>query len=89
MDFKTVREAPWAEAEKLWSIKTDQWRFQRPQTKAGKCRQCGWCYIFCPCGCIVERGTYFAADLDYCKGCGICARECAVDAVIMVKEEVP
>ncbi|KXA91095.1 pyruvate synthase, partial [candidate division MSBL1 archaeon SCGC-AAA259A05] len=26
-------------------------------------------------------------DLDYCKGCGICAKECPVDAIEMVKEE--
>ena len=88
MNFKNIRESPWAEAEKLWSIKTSEWRFQRPITKIGKCRQCGWCYIFCPSGCIVSKGTYFTADLDYCKGCGICARECAANAIMMVREEV-
>jgi pyruvate ferredoxin oxidoreductase delta subunit len=25
-------------------------------------------------------------DYDYCKGCGICANECPVDAIKMVEE---
>ncbi len=25
-------------------------------------------------------------DLDYCKGCGVCAEECPSDAISMVKE---
>ncbi|MFA5614071.1 MAG: 4Fe-4S binding protein, partial [Methanoculleus sp.] len=26
-------------------------------------------------------------DLDYCKGCGICANECPKNAITMVREE--
>jgi pyruvate ferredoxin oxidoreductase delta subunit len=26
-------------------------------------------------------------DMEYCKGCGICAHECPTDAIIMVKVE--
>ncbi|MBA4393978.1 MAG: hypothetical protein C0407_10540, partial [Desulfobacca sp.] len=26
-------------------------------------------------------------DLDYCKGCGICARECPKEAIQMIAEE--
>jgi pyruvate ferredoxin oxidoreductase delta subunit len=29
-----------------------------------------------------------AADLDYCKGCGICAKECPTRCIEMVQEEV-
>jgi len=32
-------------------------------------------------------GTYCQADLSYCKGCGLCARECPNDAITMVREE--
>ncbi|GAI10641.1 unnamed protein product, partial [marine sediment metagenome] len=30
---------------------------------------------------------YFEADMYYCKGCGICARECPTGVVTMVEEE--
>jgi len=33
-----------------------------------------------------DKGSYFAADLDYCKGCGLCAQICPVDAIMMVVE---
>ena len=53
-----------------------------------KCIKCGVCYIFCPEGCIIEKeGGLFEADLDYCKGCGICAHECWPGAITMVEEE--
>ena len=33
-----------------------------------------------------EEG-YFLANLDYCKGCGICSRECWTGCIKMVEEE--
>jgi pyruvate ferredoxin oxidoreductase delta subunit len=45
--------------------------------------------MFCPEGCIHETAEgFFAADLDYCKGCGICAHECWPQAITMIEEEV-
>ena len=43
---------------------------------------------FLPEACIgqTEEG-FFAADLDYCKGCGICAHECWPGAIEMKEEE--
>ena len=87
MQFVTKYEGPWLDVGPMpFPLKTGEWRFQRPVIKVDKCHQCGSCYLYCPTGCISERGTYFAADLDYCKGCGICARVCPVDAIRLVRE---
>jgi len=46
------------------------------------------CWAVCPEGCIKkDQANKFTADLDYCKGCGICANECPVKAISMVREE--
>ncbi|MFQ6116717.1 MAG: 4Fe-4S binding protein [Candidatus Bipolaricaulia bacterium] len=85
--YKSEFEGPWADPERMLQLPTGEWRFQRPVVKVGKCSQCGWCYLFCPTGCIEERETHFAVDLDWCKGCGICAQVCPQDAIMMVREE--
>ena len=64
---------------------TGSWRALRPICDNAKCIKCGICYIFCPEGCIsADADGYFVADLDYCKGCGICAHECWPRAIKMV-----
>ena len=66
---------------------TGGWRSQHPVWDTSKCIKCGLCYLFCPEGCIHQtEGGYFEADLYYCKGCGICARECWTGAITMVEE---
>jgi len=68
--------------------KTGGWRSQRPSTDTKKCIKCGSCYLFCPEGCIKQdENGYFPADLFYCKGCGICAKECWPKAITMSEEE--
>ena len=68
--------------------RTGDWRSQRPILDKSKCIKCGVCYIFCPEGCIQETAEgHFEADLFYCKGCGICAKECWPKAITMVEEE--
>ncbi len=67
---------------------TGGWRSERPIFDSSKCIKCGICYIFCPEGCIGQDAEgYFQADLFYCKGCGICARECWAKAITIVPEE--
>jgi len=68
--------------------RTGDWRTQRPTYDHSRCIKCGLCFIFCPEGCIEpnEEG-FFEANLFYCKGCGICARECWTKAITMVEEE--
>lgn len=91
MQFKKSKyEGPWLEAgiaAQSFNAITGEWRYQRPETKKEKCHHCGLCALFCPSGCVVERGAYFAANLDYCKGCGICAWICPVSAIRLVREE--
>jgi len=71
---------------KFVDTKTGNWRTQRPIINVEKCCRCGWCYLYCPTGCVEEKDAYFAVNLDYCKGCAICARECSVNAIEMVAE---
>ena len=51
----------------------------------GSCTECGNCYIFCP-ECAIKSdpdGYGYIADMDYCKGCGICVYECPRGAMRM------
>jgi len=68
--------------------KTGDWRSIRPVWDKEKCVRCGVCYLFCPDMAVrkTEDG-YFEADLYYCKGCGICARECVTGCITMTPEE--
>ena len=53
-----------------------------------KCIKCGVCWVFCPDAAIYKNEEgFFLANLDYCKGCGICARECWTGCIKMVEEE--
>ena len=68
--------------------KTGDWRSQRPTYDFKKCIKCAVCQIFCPEGCIERNDEgHFEADLYYCKGCGICARECPTMVITMVEEK--
>jgi 2-oxoacid:acceptor oxidoreductase delta subunit (pyruvate/2-ketoisovalerate family) len=58
----------------------------------GNCFACDNCYGVCPDNAVIkleEGGAYgYAIDLDYCKGCGICAEECPAGAIAMIDEAV-
>lgn len=67
---------------------TGAWRSQRPTYEFSRCIKCGMCQLFCPEGCVEQNEEgYFVADMYYCKGCGICARECWPKVITMVEEE--
>ncbi|MFD1657463.1 NAD(P)-binding protein [Streptomyces caeni] len=55
----------------------------------GNCFECDNCYGVCPDNAITKLGPGkgFAIDLDYCKGCGLCAAECPCGAIDMVPEQ--
>jgi len=87
--FESKFESPWTDVQKMLTIPTGDWRFRVPVLDKETCRQCGWCQISCPLGCLkLEADGYFHPDLTYCKGCGICAHECPAYAIRMMTEEV-
>ena len=73
--------------------KTGDWRDATPVIDHAKCiasvknrPACYLCWLYCPEG-IVKAGIPIQIDLDYCKGCGICAEECPARAITMVMHE--
>lgn len=53
----------------------------------GLCTSCDNCFQYCPDLAIVHRpeGGY-AVLTDYCKGCGVCVRECPTGAITLKEE---
>ena len=89
MEFRTKYKGPCMEhAGKLVAIPV-MTRYQRPIVNTDKCCHCGTCYFFCSSGCISDQGSYYAvSNVDFCKGCGVCAKECPVHAIRLVRERV-
>ena len=70
----------------------DDWRFERPVWDTQKCVCCGICYLSCPDGAIFQNEDgFYEVDLTYCKGCGLCAKQCAKGCVLLeiVVERAP
>lgn len=70
---------------------TGDWRGggKRPVLNTAACVDCLHCWIACPDSAIrIDGGRMLGFDYNYCKGCGICARECPplVNAIVMVEE---
>ena len=56
----------------------------------GNCFSCDNCYGVCPDNAVIKLGPekQYEIDLDFCKGCGLCAAECPCGAIEMVPEEI-
>ncbi len=56
----------------------------------GNCFECDNCYGVCPDNAVIKLGPgqRFRFNLDYCKGCGVCAAECPCGAIEMVPESL-
>jgi len=57
-----------------------------PELNDQKCVMCMFCWIYCPEGCIDKSNGKLEVDMDYCKGCGICANVCTTKCITMVKD---
>jgi pyruvate ferredoxin oxidoreductase delta subunit len=66
---------------------TGSWRTFRPVVDKVKCINCMRCWLLCPDSAIyAEDGEMAGYDYVHCKGCGLCAEICPVDAIEMVLE---
>jgi len=58
----------------------------------GSCLACDNCYGVCPDNAVIKldpAGSYaYEIDLDFCKGCGLCAQECPCGAIQMRPEQI-
>ncbi len=70
--------------------KTGTWRSFKPVWDPDKCIHCMFCVFYCPDSAIPitkdEKPKRLDTDLNYCKGCGICANVCPTNAIEMVEE---
>jgi NADPH-dependent glutamate synthase beta subunit-like oxidoreductase len=54
----------------------------------GNCLECDNCFGVCPDNAIIKLGPGkgYEIDLDFCKGCGLCAAECPSGAITMIRD---
>ena len=72
------------EAGNAAGYRTGSWRTYRPVWNAKNCIHCLTCWILCPDSSIqAQQGKVRGIDYDHCKGCGICAHECPINAKAM------
>jgi NADPH-dependent glutamate synthase beta subunit-like oxidoreductase len=53
----------------------------------GTCIQCDNCVHYCPDLAVQRDGDRYVVLTDYCKGCGLCVKECPTGAMKMVEED--
>lgn len=64
--------------------KTGDWRTgKKPVRDPKKCIKCMRCWLVCPDNAIDEA---LNTNYDFCKGCGLCVKECPVKCIAFVDE---
>ncbi len=55
----------------------------------GLCYKCGNCYMYCPDNAVkISSATgKYEFDYDFCKGCGLCAKECPCHYIQLTLEK--
>ena len=70
------------------NYKTGSWRNMRPVIDFEICnKKCLLCYQYCPESAVEITADGPKINYDYCKGCGICAKECTKKDIDMKQEE--
>jgi pyruvate ferredoxin oxidoreductase gamma subunit len=83
---RTVHDEEEVGPASTWQHRTGRWKWSTPLYKKEKCIRCLRCWWSCPDAAIIRQDDdYMRWELDYCKGCGICADICPVDAIDMVQ----
>jgi pyruvate ferredoxin oxidoreductase delta subunit len=77
---------PLSKPKKGASGKTGMWRTEKPVLDKERCTNCLLCWVFCPESAIYRTEDKIEIDYEYCKGCGVCANECAREAIKMEEE---
>ncbi|MGA7834021.1 MAG: NAD(P)-binding protein [Acidimicrobiales bacterium] len=56
----------------------------------GNCFECDNCFGVCPDNAVIKLGPNmrYEIDYDFCKGCGVCVKECPCGAIEMVPEKI-
>jgi Pyruvate/2-oxoacid:ferredoxin oxidoreductase delta subunit len=52
----------------------------------GNCIFCDNCYYYCPDMAVVKLERGYSIRTDYCKGCGLCVKECPTGSIAMRDE---
>ena len=52
----------------------------------GTCTNCDNCFQFCPDLAVTHGDAGYAVLADYCKGCGLCVRECPSGSMVLREE---
>lgn len=64
--------------------------FEAPRCPScGTCFECDSCHDACPHNTVIKLGSgnRYRINLDFCKGCGLCAKECPCGALDVMPEE--
>ena len=66
---------------------TGSWRAFCPVRDEEKCVNCLTCWVYCPdSSVIVKDNKIVGIDLEHCKGCVICAKQCPKQCIEMIPE---